>query len=57
MKNDFAKLNLKFFIFIWALRDKKKNYLIILTKNISLIKKLVNKTLYLLLNKKIIAKI
>lgn len=37
--------------------NNKKNYLIILFKNINYIKKFINKSFYLFLNKKIITQI
>lgn len=43
--------------FILVLKDKKKDYLIALTKNAGFIKKLVDKNLYPLLNNEAAAKI
>lgn len=57
IKDCFAVANLKPATLVAALKDKKKDYLIGLTKGTDLIKKLVDKNLYSLLNNKSAAKI
>lgn len=49
-------MDLKLFIFVLALKNKKKDHFITLTKSVSMTKELVNKSLYLLLNNKIAVK-
>ena len=57
MEDGFATANLKLAIFIIALKNKKKYYLINLTKSTRLIKKLVDKNLDPLFNDRSAAKI
>lgn len=57
IKDRFAAADLKPATFVAALRDKKKDYLVGLTKSIRLIKELVNKSLHPLLNDKNATKI
>lgn len=44
--------NLKTTTLVFALRDEKKEQMFAMTKSVGLIKELVNKSLYLLLNDK-----
>lgn len=57
IKNRFALVDLKPSNLFLALKNKKKYYLIALTKSAGLIKKSINKSLYLFLNNKTEAKI
>lgn len=56
IKDAFAIADLKSLTLVLALRDEKKDQFIALIKSVGLIKKLVNKTLYPLLNNKTAAK-
>lgn len=57
IKDGFATANLRLATLVAALRDKKKDYLIDLTKSAGLIKEFVDKSLHPLLNNKNAAEI